>query len=362
MTVSRRKFLRMSSAFAATPVIAGCGGPDLLPAADVPRSSFDEDSTAEEVTEGLDLKGKIAVVTGCNSGIGYETMRVLALRGAYVIGTGRTLEKAQAACASVKGVTTPVQLELSDLESVVACAEAIRSLNSPIDILICNAGMRGGDHEIVNGVERHFAVNHLGHFVLVNRLLDRLFFAWQGRVVVVSSRSAYGSAPEEGILFDDIRMVNNYSVGLAYAHSKLANALFSFELARLLKGTRITSNSLHPGVISTNIVREESGIVRTGFDLLTKISGKTVEQGAATSCFVATSSLLGTTSGSYFEDCNAVTVSGENHMHDRDQASRLWLLSEELTRDYLVKHERPDWDDFENGVRGIRSPDAAPPA
>ena len=138
-----------------------------------------------------------------------------------------------------------MQLELSDLESVVACAEAIRSLNSPIDILVCNAGMRGGGYEIVNGVEKHFAVNHLGHFVLVNRLLDRLFFSWQGRIVVVSSRSAYGSAPEEGILFGDIRMVNDYSDGLAYAHSKLANALFSFELARLLKGTRITSNSLH---------------------------------------------------------------------------------------------------------------------
>ena len=352
----------MSSAIAATPVIAGCGGPDLAPAADVPRSPFDEDATAEQVTEGLDLKGKIAVVTGCNSGIGYETMRVLALRGAYVIGTGRTIEKAQAACASVKGVTTPVQLELSDLESVVACAETIRSLNSPIDMLVCNAGMRGGGHEIVNGVEKHFAVNHLGHFVLVNRLLDRLFFSWQGRVVVVSSRSAYSSAPEEGILFDDIRMVNRYSDGLAYAHSKLANALFSFELARLLQGTRITSNSLHPGVVSTNIVREESGIVRTGFDWFTKISGKTVQQGAATSCFVATHDSIDSTSGAYFEDCNAVTVLGDNHMHNREQASRLWLLSEALTRDYLVTHERPDWDDFENGVRGRRSPDAEPEA
>ena len=350
----------MSSAVAVAPVIAGCGGSNPVPASGVPRSPFDEDSTAEKVTEGLNLKGKIAVVTGCNSGIGYETMRVLALRGAYVIGTGRTIEKAQTACASVKGVTTPVQLELSDYESVVACAESIRSLNSPIDMLICNAGMRGGDWEIVNGVEKHFAVNHLGHFVLVNRLLDRLFFSWQGRVVVVSSRAAYGSAPEEGILFDDLRMLDDYSVGLAYAHSKLANALFSLELARLLKGTRITSNSVHPGLISTNIVRDESAIIRAAFGLLTKITGKTVEQGAATSCHVATSASLDTTSGSYFEDCNAVTVSGDNHMHDGDQASRLWLLSEELTRDYLVKHERPDWNDFQNGIRGERSPDAVP--
>jgi NAD(P)-dependent dehydrogenase (short-subunit alcohol dehydrogenase family) len=358
MTLSRRKFLKLSSAAAVTPVIAGCSGADTAPEVGVPRSSFNEDSTAEDVTDGMDLDGKIAVVTGCNSGIGYETMRVLALRGAYVLGTGRTLEKAQAACASVKGVTSPLQLELSDLESVVACADAIRSLNSPIDILVCNAGMRGGGRQLVNGVERHFAVNHLGHFVLVNRILDRLFFSWQGRIVVVSSRAAYRSAPDEGILFDDLGMARLYSDGLAYAHSKLANALFSFELARLLKGTRITSNSVHPGVISTNIVRNESAIVRKGFGLWTKLSGKSVEEGAATSCFVATSPLLDTTSGSYFEDCNAVTVLGDNHMHDSAQASRLWLQTEELTRDYIVKHERPDWNDFENGIRGKRSPDA----
>jgi NAD(P)-dependent dehydrogenase (short-subunit alcohol dehydrogenase family) len=360
MALSRRKFLKLSSAAAATPLVGGCGGPETVPEDGVPRSSFDESATAEAVTEGMDLSGKIAVVTGCNSGIGYETMRVLALRGAYVLGTGRTLEKAQAACASVRGVTTPLQLELSDLESVVACAEAIRSLNSPVDILVCNAGMRGGGRELVNGVEKHFAVNHLGHFVLVNRVLDRLFFAWQGRIVVVSSRAAYGSAPEQGILFDDLAMAREYSDGLAYAHSKLANALFSFELARLLKGTRITSNAIHPGVISTNIVRHESAIVRKGFGLWTRIGGKSVEEGAATSCFVATSPLLDTTSGSYFEDCNAVTVLGNNHMHDREQASRLWLVSEDLTRNYLVKHERPDWSDFKNGIRGERSPDAVP--
>jgi WW domain-containing oxidoreductase len=127
--------------------------------------------------------------------------------------------------------------------------------------------------------------------------------------------------------------------------------LFSLELSRLLKGTRITSNSLHPGVIDTNIVRNESAIARGAFSMWTSIAGKSVEQGAATSCFVASSALLGSTSGEYFEDCNAVTVTGDNHMHDGEQASRLWQVSEELTRDYLIEIKRPDWNEFENGLR-----------
>lgn len=352
MTIERRKFLQMSAAAVAVPLLPACDGAEVVPAAGVPRSMFNADSTAEEVTAGLDLKGKIAVVTGCNSGIGYETMRVLALRGAYVIGTGRTMEKAQSACASVKGVTTPVQLELADFDSIVACAKSIGSLNAPIDILVCNAGMRGGGREIANGVEKNFAVNHLGHFLLVNRLLERLYLAPQGRVVVVASRAAYRGAPDDGIQFDDLRAVREYSDSRAYGHSKLANVLFSLELAKLLKGTRITSNSLHPGVINTNIVRNLSSVLRSGFALLTKVSGKTTAQGAATTCYVATSELLGSTSGEYFEDCNAVTVLGDNHMHDEDQAARLWLLSEELTHDYRVKLKRPDPTAFRNGYRG----------
>ncbi len=349
--LTRRKFLQASSVAAAGASVSSCGGPGTIADPAVPRSPFGEDTTAEQLTAGMDLQGKIAVVTGCTSGIGYETMRVLALRGAYVLGTGRTVASAQKACASVRGVTTPLALELSDFASVVACAESIRSLNSPIDMLICNAGMRGGERQLSNGVERHFSVNHLGHFVLVNRLLDRLYFSWQGRVVIVSSSAAYEDAPPGGIQFDDLRLQRNWSVATAYAHSKLANALFSIELARLLKGTRITSNALHPGVINTNILRDESAVVRTGFALLARIAGKTVAEGAATSCFVATNALLGTTSGAFFEDCNAVRVP-ESYLHDADQASRLWLTSESLTKDYLVKHKRPDWQEFRNGVRG----------
>ena len=352
--MNRRIFLKTASATALAPLIPGCDGSDVVLAADVPRSNFDDESTAEEVTAGLDLSGKIAVVTGCNSGIGFETMRVLALRGCYVIGTGRTLEKAEAACAQVKGVTTALQLELSDYDSIVRCAELIRAMKSPIDMLICNAGMRGSARELVQGLEKHFVVNHLGHFILVNRLLDRLYFSLQGRVVVVGSRAAYSGAPEEGIQFDDLRATRDYSVSRAYAHSKLANILFSYELARRLKGTRITSNSLHPGVINTNIVRNVSPLLRTGFGLWTRISGKTIAQGAATSCYVATSPLLDATSGEYFEDCNAVTVIGDNHMHDSEQASRLWMVSEELTRDYLVEHQTPDPSELENPLRNRR--------
>ncbi len=353
MKLDRRRFLSVAAGAVAAPALMSCGDVT-LPANGVPQSDFDEDSTAEEVTEGIDLKGKIAVVTGCTSGIGFETMRVLAKRGCYVVGTGRTLESAQQACSRVPGITTPIQLELSDFDSIAACADAIRSLNSPIDMLICNAGMRGGERETVYGIEKHFVVNHLGHFILVYRLLERLYLAWQGRVVVVGSRAAYRSAPREGIEFDDLQAAQHYSAGRAYAHSKLANILFSLELARLLKGTRITSNSLHPGVIDTNIARNESALARGAFGLWTRLAGKSVEQGAATSCYVATSPLLGSTSGEYFEDCNAVIVTGDNHMHDQDQASRLWLLSEELTRDYLVKIERPDWNEFENGLRKKR--------
>ena len=232
------------------------------------------------------------------------------------------------------------------------CAETIRALNSPIDMLVLNAGYRGGGNErtLIDGIEKHFLVNHLGHFVLVNRLLDRLYFAWQGRIVVVASRAAYRGAPESGIQFDDLTLARDYSDSLAYGHSKLANALFSLELGKLLKGSRITSNALHPGVIDTEIDRNVNRFLQFGFGVLAALRGKSVEAGAATSCYVATSPLLGSTSGRYFEDCNAVEIPG-SHLQDMAMADRLWFASEELTRDYLVKHERPDWNEFRNGIR-----------
>ncbi len=345
--IDRRRFLGYAGASLTVSQLGGCGT-DRVETKGVPRSSFDDNSTAEDVTAGLDLSGKLAVVTGCTSGIGFETMRVLAKRGAYVVGTSRSLERAQAACNKVIGITTPVQLDLGDFDSVVACADSIRSLLTPIDILVCNAGYLGGggDRELINGIEKHFVINHLGHFILVNRLLDRMFVAWQGRIVVVASSASYTEAPDRGILFNDLGFDSDYDDFLAYGHSKLANVLFSLHIAELLRGTRVTSNSLHPGVIDTGIGRHFNPVMRFGLGVYAAIAGKTIEQGAATSCHVATSDILGTTSGAYFEDCNAVTIQGRNHLYNKLMAEELVRVSAELTADYLVEPKLPDWENL----------------
>ena len=354
MTIDRRNFLL---AAAATATLPACAGTEKIPAPGVPQGPFDEDSTADDVLAGMDLGGKLAVVTGCTTGIGFETMRALASRGAWVVGTSRSLDAATAACQSVQGQTSPLQLELSDFDSVINCANAIRSINAPLDILICNAGYlgAGGVPQLVNGLERHFVVNHLGHFVFVNRLLGRLYMADQGRIVVVASRAAYTSAPEAGIEFDNLDAHRDYDDRRAYGHSKLANVLFALQLGTLLRGTRITANALHPGVINTEIDRNMNRFMQTGFALAAALGyGKSIAQGAATSCYVATNPALGAVSGKYFEDCNAVSVVGDGHLHDADMAAALWRVSEDLTRDYLVTHRGEDLNEFEKAARERR--------
>jgi NAD(P)-dependent dehydrogenase (short-subunit alcohol dehydrogenase family) len=286
--------------------------------AQTPRSTFGAQSTAEEVTQGLDLTGKTALVTGCNSGIGYETMRVLALRGAHVIGTARTPEKGAEACGRIKGKATPVVLELTDFDTVAACADDVRKLQAPLDMLICNAGIALNQLEQVNGLEKQFVVNHLGHFVLVNRLLDLVTTAPQGRIVVVGSRSHF-NAPPGGIQFE--RLSGKGWQERAYSHSKLANGLFSLELSRRLKDGKATSNCLHPGGVRTNISPNARNYP------------KSVEQGAATTCYVATHPSLRETSGEYFSDCNPAPQSDDQK--DEAMARRLWDVSAELTRKYL---------------------------
>jgi NAD(P)-dependent dehydrogenase (short-subunit alcohol dehydrogenase family) len=311
--MNRRAFLQQAALAAATTQIP------VLCSADTPRSSFTRSSTAEQVTAGLNLAGKTAVITGCNSGIGFETMRVLALRGAHVIGTARTLDKGREACGKIKGKATPVALELTDFNSVAACANAIRAMNVDIDMLILNAGIVLADWQQVNGVEKQFVVNHLGHFLLTQRLLDRVSSAEQGRVVVVGSGN-HRDAPEGGIQFNDLSGRGWYRRG--YAHSKLANGLFSLELAQRFGKNGATSNCLSPGPVDTNIRRDLPASS-------TPPNLKSPAQGAATVCYVAAHPTLKLVNGEYFSDCNPAPQGADQT--DRAMAAKLWRVSTELT-------------------------------
>ncbi len=334
MALRRRQLLQLSIAAATSPLLAACtdDGPKVSIDTRFSTGPFGARSTAEEVTAGLNLQGQTALVTGCTSGLGYETMRVLALRGAHVIGTGRTLEKAAQACASVQGQTTPMALELADLQSAVACAQAVKALGVRLDMLNCNAGINTfGDVELVGGIEKMFVVNYLGHFVLVNQLLPLMQEAGSCRIVHVGSRSAYTQAPAVGIDFDNLRGEGPFKAQEAYGRSKLANALFSLELARRLEGSGITSNVVHPGLVQTNIARTAPALIRGAFDLFGGVVAKTPEEGAATQTYVMTNPLLNGVNGAYFEDCNPVTVSGGNHITDAAMAARLWDVAQQMT-------------------------------
>jgi NAD(P)-dependent dehydrogenase (short-subunit alcohol dehydrogenase family) len=335
--LTRRQILRSAPAVAAAPyalVSAGCASADPDRPEGVPLSLFDGDSTAEQVTEGIDLSGKLALVTGCNSGIGFETMRVLALRGAHVLGAARTQDKAETACASVVGKTTPLVVELTEFDTVVGAADQVRAMRRPLDIIICNAGiMELPELEQVNGIEKQFYVNHLGHFVLVNQLLPQIVAAPQGRIVNVSSGRATGNPPEEGIQFDNLSGEKGYDPGKAYGQSKLANVLFTLELARRLQGTRATANALRPGVIVTNLGRHMPQWKVVALETLGKPFTKSLGQGAATQVYLATAPALSETSGYFFDNCNPIRAGG--YTEDTVMAQQLWEVSAELTAPYI---------------------------
>jgi NAD(P)-dependent dehydrogenase (short-subunit alcohol dehydrogenase family) len=298
-----------------------------------PRSPFGSSSTAEEVTAGLDLSGLTIAITGANSGLGYETMRVLAMRGAHIIGIARTQAKAEEACASIQGETTPMFLDLADWESIVRCAEKIRATNVPLDGLITNAGIMAlPELELVNGIEKQFAVNHLGHFILINQLREPVLAAPQGRFTLLSSL-AHRRA-DKGIEFDNLDGSKHYDPFTAYGVSKLANALCARELAAQISHTDATSNSVHPGVIRTNLVKNLPAWQQWGAKYLGWLFLKTIEEGAATTCYVATSPELVDVRGFYFVDCN-VDEGETPYMNDDAMAAKLWQVSEELTQDYL---------------------------
>jgi len=263
-------------------------------------------------------------------------MRVLALRGAHVFGTGRTLEKAGVACDSVDGKTTPLALELADFESCVACARAVSEQVGSLDILIPNAGIGTfTEFELVNGMEKIFVVNYLGHVVLTMNLLPLVQAADGGRIVHVGSRMGYMSDPEGGIDFDNLRGEGEYSASEAYGRSKLANALFSLKLSKMLDPAETTSNVIHPGFVKTNIGRNATGFVGFLYNNAATLVQKDLAEGAATQVYVATSPLLEGVSGAYFEDCNPVKVNGPNHVFNVVLADRLWNETLGMVGDYL---------------------------
>jgi WW domain-containing oxidoreductase len=289
-------------------------------------SGFGYASTAEEVTAGLDLRGKMILITGANSGLGLESARVLSQRGATIIASARTLASAQETCKQLAGEPIAVECELSEPSSVRACVQKIASLGRPLDVLLCNAGIMALPKRTLKyGQELQFLTNHLGHFLLVTGLLDAL--AEEGRVVMLAS-SAHFRAPSEGIRFDDLSFERGYSPFTAYGQSKLANVLFARALATRFKGTKKTANSVHPGVIMTNLGRHMNPAVRVLSPIANALAMKTVHEGAATQCYVATHPSLATVSGEYFADCNVAQPS--RHGRDDAQAERLWTVSEAL--------------------------------
>lgn len=335
--LTRRDILFGSSAVVASG-LGGCSPPpsptmEIQRPDGVPVGPFGAESTAEEVTAGMDLTGKTAVITGCNSGLGYETMRVLALRGAHVFGIARTMEKAADACNSVDGEATPFAGDLEKFDEMAACAEAIAATGTPIDMMICNAAVMAlPELQQVHGLERQFVVNYLGHFILAHRLLEQVKAAPQGRFVIVTSPT-YRLMPD-GIQFDHLDGTwGPYIPFQMYGHSKLAIGLMSLELSRRLKDTPATSNSLHPGVINTNLGRYFPLKDRIRAALLGWSYMKSHGQGAATHAYVATSPLINGVTGRYFEDCNPVLPGFQ--MENTEMAQRLWTVSENLTRPYL---------------------------
>ncbi|XP_008781577.1 short-chain dehydrogenase TIC 32, chloroplastic-like [Phoenix dactylifera] len=306
-------------------------------------SGFSSSSTAEEVTEGIDASHLTAVVTGATNGIGKETARVLALRGAKVIIPSRTMESGMKVKESLLEQNPDAKLhvmemDLSSLSSVDSFARSFNASNKRLNILINNAGIMACPFQLSrDGIELQFATNHLGHFLLTNLLLEKMKATAketgiQGKIINVSS-TAHKRSDGSWFDLDKINDSSRYKPFAAYSHSKLANILHANELSRRLQeeGSKVMANSLHPGLIITNIGRYLNiNVVVLSLAALAKPFLKSVPQGAATSCYLALHPNATDITGKYFVDCNEATPS----LKARDQAlgKRLWEFSEELLK------------------------------
>ncbi len=284
-------------------------------------------TTAEEVTKSIDFTNKTIAITGANSGLGLETARVLSLRGAKVIGMARTIEKANSIASNANDQFLPLECDLSEPSSITQCAESLIKSGIQIDSIICNAGIMAIPqlHQKY-GVELQFLTNHIGHFMLVNLLMPLL--TKEARITIVSSSAHKVFSYHEGIQFDNFSGTNKYNPQKAYGHSKLANLLFSNELANRLKGSHQTANAVHPGVIRTNLLRHYNPVLKYGAVLVEKMLFKNVHQGAATQIYASTHPDLKDVSGKYFSNCNPKTTS--THGTDQMMAKKLWDFSEKI--------------------------------
>ncbi len=289
---------------------------------------FGARSTADQVLAGVDLTGRHFVITGCNSGIGFETMNALAANGAHVIGLARSLTAAAAACKRAGPKCTPVACDLADLDSVAAAAAAIRALETPLDAIVANAGIAHlPTLQTRHGVEMQFLVNHVGHFALVNRLAD-LVRDGTGRIVIVSSSASINHAPAEGIMFDNLDGHQSYRPFAFYGQSKLAAALYAKELSRRLKGRGIAVNSVHPGATKGTRLNKYLRWPLTFVVSVAKLFMRNAQRGAATQALLAASPRVAGISGEYWTDCQIAT--GSPLLTDDGLAQRLWEVSERI--------------------------------
>lgn len=276
------------------------------------------------------LEGKVCIVTGATSGIGKETARALAHQGGTLILVGRNPDKTAATVEEFKreADTPNIEYLLADLSSqdeVRRLAEEFKSRHNRLDVLVNNAGaffLRR--QESVDGIEMNFALNHLGYFLLTNLLLDTIVASAPARIINVSS----GSHLRATLDFDDLRGRKGFSGLNAYGQSKLANVLFTYELTRRLEGTGVTVNALHPGFVATNIGSNNGWIVRALRPLM-NLRALSVEEGAETVIYLATSPDVEGITGKYFFRCKP--VSSSVYSHDVAVAKQLWTVSEEMT-------------------------------
>jgi len=289
---------------------------------------FGARSTADQVLAGIDLTRKRIVVTGCNSGIGFETMKALVANGAHVVGLARTRDSARAACDAAGPSATPIACDLTDLESVDAAADSIHRLPGQLDAVIANAGVANlPTLQTCYGIELQFLVNHIAHFALVNRLAD-LVRSGTGRIAIVSSEASIKQAPAEGVMFDNLDGQRFYDPFAFYGQATLAAALYAKELSRRLHARGVSVNSLHPGSTrGTGFDRYRNPTRRLGHRVA-RLFMKSPAQGAATQILLAASPRVAGITGEYWSDCQIAR--GNPLLTDAGLARRLWEASERI--------------------------------